>query len=77
MPELFCSNADCKRLLTDFELVRICNKKTVHSKYRYCVKCRTKSNNIDTIRCNKCKYTFSYQGSIFQVICKSCLEGRT
>ena len=72
MPEFFCSNAECKRLLTDFELGRISKKHTLHSKYRYCVKCRNKAKTIQFIRCQRCRTQFSNFETIFQTVCDNC-----
>ena len=85
MPNFFfCTNADCKKLLTDFELNRLTYNKsgTVKgSRYKFCKQCRHDAHLVDRIRCVGCRDIFNpvtvtdkghSSGSIYKVFCNDC-----
>lgn len=85
----FCTNADCNKLLTDFELNRIPigkNGAIKGTKFKFCKRCRAHQNLIKKIRCIKCRDTFyptivdentgevKIQHTIFKMICDDCYK---
>lgn len=85
MDSYFCTNADCKKLLTDFELNRQTFNKSgtlKGSKFKFCVRCRHDQRLIEKLRCVQCAEVFnpvkiteehaSQVGTIFKVFCDNC-----
>ena len=85
MPNFFfCTNADCKKLLTDFELNRLTYNKTgtvKGSKYKFCKQCRHDAHLVSKVRCLGCTEVFdpiirgelgNSSGSIYKVFCQEC-----
>lgn len=84
MHNYFCTNADCKRLLTDFELNRLTYNKSGSvrgSKFKFCRKCRSSQQFVSRLRCVGCRETFNpvtvnvygnNSGSNYKIFCSDC-----
>lgn len=79
----FCTNYDCKNLLTDYELGKIFGGRTSkYTKFKFCKSCRRYAHNIALIRCVRCRCSFNpaeldkngqyNRGTIFRMFCDDC-----
>ena len=79
----FCTNANCNRVLSDFELNKITKSVTgKFSKYKFCVMCRRKLHTVRLLNCVQCREIFDpfvvdengryNKGTILKMFCYDC-----
>lgn len=79
----FCTNANCNRLLSDFEIQKIIGSpSSKFSKYKFCILCRRKLHRVSLLRCIQCREVFDpfivdengqyNKGTVLKMFCYDC-----
>ncbi|UVF62458.1 hypothetical protein [Nitrososphaeria virus YSH_922147] len=69
-----CANYDCNNELTDFEIKKIKEFRSIQrSLHEFCLSCRKNRDCIRKLECKKCSKPFNPK-TIFKNICDECLK---